>query len=267
MAERIPVQAVQVNGFTMEYCRFGSGEKNLVVLPGLSIQSVLASASAVAQAYRIFTEDYTVWMFDRRKELTRPYTAAEAARDTALALRAAGIDRAVLYGVSYGGMTAMEIAVREPDLVEKLILASACADVGEDQFRIFENWLRLAEAGDAGGLYLAFAELLYPRETYEKLRGLLSAMAESVTEEELEKFRILAEGIRGFSATEALGRIHCPVLALGDKQDRVFGASVEETARRMSGKPGFDSYLYDGYGHAVYDTAPDFRERALRWLK
>ena len=125
----------------------------------------------------------------------------------------------------------------------------------------------LAEAGDAGGLYLAFAELLYPRETYEKLRGLLGAMAESVTEEELEKFRILAEGIRGFSATEALGRIHCPVLALGDKQDRVFGASVEETARRMSGKPGFDSYLYDGYGHAVYDTAPDFRERALRWLK
>ena len=58
------VDTVKTDGFTMGYCRFGSGDKTLVMLPGLSVQSVLGSADAVADAYQMFTDDYTVYLFD-----------------------------------------------------------------------------------------------------------------------------------------------------------------------------------------------------------
>ena len=46
------VETVTAEGFTMDYIRFGHGEKPLVILPGLSVQSVMGSAAAVAEAYR-----------------------------------------------------------------------------------------------------------------------------------------------------------------------------------------------------------------------
>lgn len=57
------IQTVRTPSFTMEYVRFGSGEKHFVILPGLSVQSVLISAQAVAAAYKSFAQDYTVYLF------------------------------------------------------------------------------------------------------------------------------------------------------------------------------------------------------------
>jgi hypothetical protein len=35
----------------------------------------------------------------------------------------------------------------------------------------------------------------------------------------------------------------------------------------LAGHPDFEWYLYDGFGHAAYDTAPDYRERLLKFLR
>ena len=44
----IPIETVKTASFTMQYFRFGTGETTLVILPGLSVQSVMRAASAVA---------------------------------------------------------------------------------------------------------------------------------------------------------------------------------------------------------------------------
>ncbi len=46
----IPIETVPTDRFTMEYFRFGAGERPLVILPGLSVQSVMGAADAVAAA-------------------------------------------------------------------------------------------------------------------------------------------------------------------------------------------------------------------------
>ena len=48
----IPIETVHTDTFSMNFFRFGRGEKTLVILPGLSVQSVIGAADAVAAAYQ-----------------------------------------------------------------------------------------------------------------------------------------------------------------------------------------------------------------------
>ena len=263
----IQIETVISDGFSMDYFRFGHGENPLVILPGLSVQSVMGFADSIADSYRVFSDDYTVYVFDRRKELPETYSIHEMAQDTAEAIRTLGLRGVNLFGASQGGMIAMEIAAMHPDLVRKLVLGSTSSCIGRTQREGIEKWIRLAKNGDRTGLYLAFGEAVYPEDVYAQSRDLLVAAAESVTEEDLERFTVLAEGVRGFDATGDLGKITCPVLVIGSLDDRVLGAAASvRIAENLSGQKGVVLYLYDGYGHAVYDTAPDYRKRLLEFF-
>ena len=56
-------------------------------------------------------------------------------------------------------------------------------------------------------------------------------------------------------------------LVIGSADARVFGGeAVFQIAKRMEGCPGFLLHMYDSYGHAAYDTAPDYKERVMEFL-
>lgn len=261
------VDTVKTDSFAMDYCKFGSGDRALVILPGISIQSVMGSADAVAQAYQTLADEYTIYLFDPRQELPDSYSVYEAAEDNAAAIQALGLEKVSLFGASYGGMKAMIIAAQHPEMVEKVIVASTSVNLTEEEFQEVENWISLAKEGDAEGLYLAFGKALYPEEVYEQSRQLLIDTAKTVTEEELNRFVIQAEGMRGFDMTDQLDQIQCSMLAIGDRQDHVLGGgATENIGNYMSQKEDFQLYMYDGYGHAVYDLAPDFKDRMKDFL-
>ena len=252
----------------MEYFRFGEGKETFVILPGLSVQSVMPYADAVAEQYRLLSKDYTVYLFDRRKNLPDSYSVREMADDTAEAMNALGLSDICLFGASQGGMIALEIAVRRPEPVQKLILCSSAACVTENLAESIDLWISLAKEKDAEGLYLSFGERVYPPEIYAGSRELLKEAAKTVTEEDLIRFIILAEGIRGYDVTEDLRKLQCPVLAIGSYDDQVIGPEgTEQITRMLSGREGFVSHMYDGFGHAAYDTAPDYVKRIFDFLK
>ncbi len=264
---RVQVDTVKTDQFTMDYCKFGNGEKILVVLPGLSVQSVMPSAEAIANAYKLLTDDYTIYVFDRRKDVPAQYAVADMARDTAAAVRELGIEKADFFGASQGGMIALDIAINDPDLVHKLILGSSTACVGDEQYKVIKDWIDLAEAGDALALYLAFGEAVYPQEVFESARGMLTEAAGTVTKEELDHFVIIAEGLKDFNVLDKLDKITCPVLILGSKDDKVLGAEAsKQMADGLKNSSHCELYLYENYGHACYDTAPDYTERIKKFL-
>ena len=266
-AEDMTIETVQTGSFSMDYLRFGHGKEALVILPGLSVQSVLNSAADVAQAYQQLAEEYTIYLLDRRKELPDSYAVQDMARDTEEALRTLGLERVCLFGASQGGMIAMEIAIEAPELVKKLAVGSATARVTRERYRTIEEWVRLAEDGDAAGLYLAFGEAVYPVQVFEQYRERLLDAAKSVTREELGRFVILAEGAKGFDLFSGLSKIACPVLVLGSMDDRVLGAdAAEELIGQLKKSPDTVWHLYDGFGHAAYDIAPDYKDRLLQFF-
>ena len=62
--------------------------------------------------------------------------------------KAAGYDFFSLpFILLYGGMIAILIAAEHPELVNKLILGSASAFVGDAHSGIFDEWIALAEEG------------------------------------------------------------------------------------------------------------------------
>ena len=72
-------------------------------------------------------ERYRVVRIDNRgtgwsRSAPRPYTIGDLADDARDVLRACGIDRAAVLGLSMGGMIAQELAIRHREMVDKLVL-------------------------------------------------------------------------------------------------------------------------------------------------
>ena len=259
------IETVDAGAFTMDCCRFGQGRETLVILPGISLQRVMESAGAVAGAYRQLAEVFQVCVFERRNDMPEGYTVRDMALDTARAMEALGLGPAHLFGASQGGMMAMTLAIERPELVKRLVLGSTSARISDGRYRrVFGPWARLARAGDAAALCQAFAEAVYPGRTFEKLKPLLPELAKAATAEDLERFAIQTEALEGLDILDGLGRIACPTLVIGGRDDAVVGAAASEAiAARV---PGAALYLYDGYGHAAYDLARDYKARLLAFL-
>ena len=262
------VQTVKTKDFEMDYIRFGHGEDTLVVLPGLSVQSVMLSEAAIVEAYQPLTDDYTLYFMDYRKEVTGTYTIYDRAMDVTTAIKELGLTKINLFGVSMGGMVSLTIATEYPKLVKKLVLGSTTSQIGEDECRMISKWASLAKEGNATDVYLAFGEAVYPQEVFEKSKDLFKNAAKTVTRAELEKFVIMCEGVKGFNVSDKLEAIECPVLVLGASDDKVLGAGASlKIEERLKSHNDCEIHMYDGYGHAAYDLAPDYKERILSFLK
>lgn len=256
------VQTVKTVNGEMDYVRFGKGSKNFVIIPGLSVKSVMGSAAAIADAYGMFADAYTVWFFDRRKELPAVYPVKQMAEDTAAAMKELGIQDAYIFGASQGGMIVMEIAIRHPELISKAVLGSTTSHVAGDGGNL-ASWISKAESGDIDGLNMAFAEMVYSESFYQQYKDLILAAGEGTTKEDLARFLILAKGAEGFDCRDELTKIKCPVLVLGAGKDRVLGV---EASREIAAALRCEIYVYEDYGHAVYDEAPDYKDRIMNFF-
>lgn len=265
---RINVENITANGVSMDYIRFGKGAKNLVIIPGLSVQSVMGLADPIAAAYHIFTEEYTVFLFDRRRDIPEGYTVSQMAHDTACVISALGIEHFDLFGTSQGGMISLLLAAFYPEMVNKLVVGSSAAYLTQKQTDIFKNWVRYALKGDSEALYMSFGRYVYPAEVFEQSQGLISAAAKTVTQQELERFVILANSLENFDIREKLSLVRCPVLAIGDKSDMLLGREGSDgIISALTDCPHKELYIYDGFGHAAYDTAPDYKQRILGFFR
>ena len=218
MIENIKIETYVSEHFTMDYFKFGHGRKTMVILPGLSVQSVMGLADVVAEAYKCMADDFTVYLFDRRKDLPSDYSQYDMARDTAEAIMGIGLKDIYLFGSSQGGMISLVIAAKYPDLVKKMVVGSSTYKIDDSKRAVFENWINLAREGNSEGLFLSFCELLYPKAMFEQSRDLFIELSKTVTKEELDRFIILAGAARYFDITDELSKITCPVLILGNKR-------------------------------------------------
>ena len=108
-------------GFRMYYEEHGSG------FPLLLINGLGSDHLEWLHQLPAFDAHFRVVVFDNRGTgMTDvppgPYTTAQMADDAASLLRALGIARAHVLGVSLGGMIAQEVALRHPDRVDGLVL-------------------------------------------------------------------------------------------------------------------------------------------------
>jgi len=250
------------DGFEMEYFKFGNGNRNMVIIPGLSVQSVMGASDPVIKEYEIMINDFSVYVFDRRKEVSSPYSIHDMAEDTVKVINKLGLADLYIFGASQGGMISMDIAINHPELVKKLVLGSTSSNVRPKQQGIINNWIKLAGERDRQALYLNFCEEVYPKEIFEQFRESFIEASKTITDKELDKFLILAEGAKNFDLKDRVKEIQCPTLVIGSYEDAILDSDATmEIAENLDFRPDFKLFMYKGYGHAAYDTAPDYRKR------
>lgn len=263
------VFTASVAGFEMDYMKFGRGPKTLVILPGMSLMSVMPMAPLCAGAYHCFTEDYTVYLFDRRKEFGLGYSIDDMAADTVKVMKSLGLSKIDVMGFSQGGMMAELIAENHLELVHKMVLGSTFSRANAVSNAVFDKWIRWTLEGKIETLISDFVDKLYTERTAELCRQSVIEANRGATSRDREKFIAMAEACKAFDGYEVLAKIKCPTLVLGAALDKVLVAdsSVEMYEKiKASGTP-CELYIYEGYNHAVYDEAPDYRKRVLEFLR
>lgn len=254
---------LEMDGTYMNVIRFGAGGKVFVMLAGISLSGLEGLGASIAQAYELLTRDYTVYVFDRKKLLPDDYTTEDMAEDVYRALRQLGVERADIYGVSHGGMMAQVLALNHPELVSSLVLCSTQARAGAEVKEVTRTWRAFAEARDVVGLNRYFFERVYSEEYLFGFRDALPELEKVGTDEDCRRFEVLAKAVSDFDLYDRLDGIRCPVLVLGSANDRVISVeSMIELADRL----GCERYIYSGFGHAVYDEAPDIKKRIYDFI-
>ncbi len=249
----------------MDYIKFGEGEKTFIIIPGLSIHSIINSADAIKEAFKDYTKDFTIYVLDRPKDLKQGTTIKDLANSTAKQLKKLGIKDAYIFGASQGGMIAQEVAINYPELVAKLVLGSTLSKTNDTFESVINNWILLASNKKEDELLECFIKDVYANDTYNNYKDILMEANKNISDEEYQRFIILAKACLTIDTYNNLDKIKCPVLVLGSYGDKVVTPSGSiEIAEKLN----CDIYMYeDTYGHGVYDEALDYRTRMLDFLR
>jgi pimeloyl-ACP methyl ester carboxylesterase len=118
---------VQVNGMRMYYEVSGKGDP-LVVLHGayMNIPSMGAIIPRLARTHRVYALEFQG--HGRTTDIDRPITYPNLADDVAAFMDAVRLPKADVFGYSMGAGVGLQLAIRHPEKVNKLAVASVAYD-------------------------------------------------------------------------------------------------------------------------------------------
>jgi pimeloyl-ACP methyl ester carboxylesterase len=118
---------VKVNGMQMYYEVSGAGDP-LIVLHGayMNIPSMGAIIPKLAKTHKVYALE--LQGHGRTTDIDRPITYQNLADDVAAFMDAVGLQKADVFGYSMGSAAALQLAIRHPEKVNKLVAASVSYD-------------------------------------------------------------------------------------------------------------------------------------------
>jgi len=253
------VRTVTAHGITTTYERCGAGPLLLL------IHGAEADRSSFAPVLPLLSQHFTCITYDQRDTgdtLNPPddYTAADLADDAA-ALIASLAPKMHVWGNSYGGMVAQELALRHPHCIDSLVLGvtfqrGAAALANPDLFYA----LRQRQLNDPGAR-LELLSLFFSPHTAahrpELVNQALKAFSARAPDSQARRSHVTQQ----FNSEGRLAGISARTLVLGAMQDRVIDPS--NTWRIAQEIPGATLTMLGGVGHALAFEAPDRTARVI----
>ena len=257
---------VSLGSGNMDYIRFGTGGRVLVMLPGLgdSLRSVKGAAVPMAIMYREFAREFTVYSFSHIDPMPTGYTIRDMSHDLAQAMELLGIRQADVFGVSMGGMIAQWLAIDHPEKVDRLILAVTCPEPNPILLESLAEWVALAKAGDHGAFLKSNLRRIYSEGYCRKNLWMAPILGLLTKPKSYERFFIQAQACRGHNALAQLPGIRARTLVIGGEQDKALGGAASKTI--AAAIPGAELKMYQQWGHGLYEEAKDFNGVLLEFL-
>lgn len=254
-AEAHPAAPYDIDGLHVEQA--GEHGPLLLCLHGIGSSSAAFSHQLDALAGRVRVLVWDAPGYGRSADPAAPLDL-DGFADTAAALirRHAGEGAgAHVLGVSWGGVIALRLAARHPELVEGLIVADSSRGSGTDEAKAAAMRTRAAELAETGAR--AFAErrgprLLSPGAPPDSVRRVVDTMAASVR---LPGYGYAAESMAATDLGPELASVTAPALVLCGEEDRVTGVEASQYLAGALHKSAF--VIVRGAGHLANQERPD----------
>ncbi|EDM79743.1 predicted hydrolase or acyltransferase (alpha/beta hydrolase superfamily) protein [Plesiocystis pacifica SIR-1] len=241
----------------VHYERFGPADAPaLVLIQGLGLSGRFwmrmpdMLAGDAKTPWRVLVPDNRgVGKSDRPR---RPWTMANMADDVVAMLDAEGVQRAIVAGISMGGMIAQQVALRHAERVAGLILLATWPGLPSGQLPSF------ATLNDLFGSAIAqrkdpqlIARLLLPDSLHDRSSELLSDWFQLMRETRPSRATFLGQfgAIASHSTGKRLSAIQAPTRVITGDQDRLV---VPVNSMRLADAiPGAQLQILPNVGHAI----------------
>ena len=258
---------VQLNDDVIDYVSFGSGNRNLIMIPGVGdgLKTVKGMALIFAIMYRKFAKDFKVYIFSRRRNIPKNYSIIEMANDVAKSMELLNIDNADVVGVSQGGMIAQHLAINYSEKVNKLVLAITSSRPNDLLEESVDTWVELLNKDDFVGMMRDNCQRSYVGEYLKKMLKEYKVISLIAKPKSYDRFITQALSCKIHNAYTDLNKIKNETLIIGAGLDGILGvnASYEIHDEIENSK----LYIFKEYSHGVYEQTSDFYKVIYDFLK
>lgn len=263
---------IQIGTHTVYYDEFGTGH------PLILISALGRSRLSWWKQIDPFAKKFRVINIDNRDAgdsaiCTSPYTIADMATDVAGVIKNLHLGRTHIVGISLGGMIAQELAIRYPELVDRLVLVATTAG-GPTHVNAKPEVMALlmTKEGEDTEIRLrrVFPQIMGEGYTARHPEDLDRIVKDSLAKlMSLESYQRQLQAIIGYlrqGTADRLGQIVAPTLVIhGDYDPLAPYANGEYLAAHIKGA---QLSTYSGVGHMVMiESADRFNREVIEFLK
>ena len=260
---------VKVGDINMYYEVHGEGEPLLLIMGlGSDLTSWIFQIPEFSKKYRVIVFDNRG--VGRTDAPDTPYSIDMMADDTAGLLDALSIEKAHVLGVSMGGMIAQELAIKHPQRVKRLILATTAAGSYSWATHVLGTTLKLAEEGvrpdtltELRVSYL-FTDKFF--ENSELVQIVVNTMLANPYPQPTYAYARQFAAATAHNTRDRLGQITAPTLVLVGKEDILLPVKLSEEL--AAGIPNAQLVVLEGGGHGFsVEIADKFNRAVLDFLR
>ena len=199
-----------------------------------------------------------------------PYAIADLADDAAGAMQALGVQRTNVIGISLGGFVSLQLALRHPDLVDKLVLVSTSAggathvQPGPEMVALLTASRENVEPGELARRNYSLIMAPSFAESHPQTLENIAAIARYRPLTAQSYLRQLQSG-QSHDVAQQLERIQAPTLVIhGDVDPLVPTGNGDYLAQHI---PGAKHIVYHNVGHIpIMEVPEEFNRDVLAFL-
>jgi pimeloyl-ACP methyl ester carboxylesterase len=268
MKSNIDYKYADANEVRIAYHERGTGEP-LVLLMGFG-----ADGTVWEKHVAVYEKHFRCIVIDNRgvgksDQPPGPYSTRIMAEDTVAVMNHAGIDTAMVAGISMGGAIAQELAINNPKRISKLLLVSTWPKFNEYAKQVYEN-LKHLRAVSPPQYFMELLQLwIFAPPYYEK--HLASLKADALATETAEN-RQSSDGFNGqldacinHDTISRLASISCPTLVTVGLMDIFTPPAFSYTIQKLISNSKLLEFAEGGHVHH-WEDLETFNSQTLKFL-